>query len=72
LGLCLRFAGSNPAETVGFFSGEKILNMRSFGREESRLPHVTDLLHVKEPCDYMKFGSQAKFIGHFSSDFFPR
>jgi hypothetical protein len=28
-----KFAGSNPAEAVGFFSGEKILSMPSFGRE---------------------------------------
>jgi hypothetical protein len=33
--------------------------MPSFGRE------------VK-PCDYMDVGSQAKFVGHFSPDFFPR
>jgi hypothetical protein len=24
--------------------------------------------HVKEPCDYMKVGSQAKSVGHFSPD----
>jgi hypothetical protein len=38
----------------------------------SRLPHVADLRHVKEPCDYMEVGSQAKLVGHFSPDFFPR
>jgi hypothetical protein len=53
---------------MGFFSGEKLLSMPSFG---SRLPHVVDLRHVKEPCDYMEVGSQAKFVGHFSPDFFP-
>jgi hypothetical protein len=28
-----KFAGSNLAKAVGFFSGEKILSMPSFGRE---------------------------------------
>jgi hypothetical protein len=32
------------------------------------LPHVADLWHVKEPCDYMEVGSQAKLAGHFSPD----
>jgi hypothetical protein len=31
--LVLKFAGSNPAEAVGFFKGEKILNTPSFGGE---------------------------------------
>jgi hypothetical protein len=31
--LVLEFAGSNPAEAVGFFSGEKIFSMPSFRRE---------------------------------------
>ena len=28
-----KFAGSNPAEAVGFFGAKKILSMPSFGRE---------------------------------------
>jgi hypothetical protein len=28
-----KFAGSNLAKAIGFFSGEKILSMPSFGRE---------------------------------------
>jgi hypothetical protein len=36
------------------------------------LPHVADLRHVKEPCDYIEVRSQTKFVGHFSPDFFPR
>jgi hypothetical protein len=40
--------------------------MPSFGREVK--PFVAYLLHVKEPCDYMEVGSQAKFAGHFSPD----
>jgi hypothetical protein len=36
------------------------------------MPHVADLWHVKEPCDYMEVGSQAKIGGHFSPNFFPR
>jgi hypothetical protein len=32
------------------------------------LPHVADLRHVKEPCDYMEVGSQVKLAGHFSPD----
>jgi hypothetical protein len=31
--LVLKFAGSNPAEAFGFFSGEKFLSVPSFGRE---------------------------------------
>ena len=31
--LVSKFAGSNPTEAVGFFSGEKILSTPSFGRE---------------------------------------
>jgi hypothetical protein len=34
--------------------------MPSFG-----LPHVADLRHVKEPCDYMEVGSQVKLSRPF-------
>ena len=35
-----KFAGSNPAEAVGFLGQKKILSTRS---------HVVDLRHVKDP-----------------------
>ena len=45
-----KFAGSNPTEAGGFFQGEKILSTPSLGREvKSRLSHVIDLRHVKDP-----------------------
>jgi hypothetical protein len=50
----------------GFKPSEKILSMPSFGREVK--PHAADLRHVKESCDYMEVGSQAKLAGHFSPD----
>ena len=31
--MCLKFAGSNPAEAVGFFRAKKILSTPSFGGE---------------------------------------
>jgi hypothetical protein len=64
-------AGSNPAETVGFLGGEKILSTPSFGGKVK--PSVADLRHVKEPWKLR--GSrlfQAKFVGHFSSISVPR
>jgi hypothetical protein len=39
-----------------------------FFRAKSRLPHVADLRHVKEPCDYTEVGSHEKYAGHFSPD----
>jgi hypothetical protein len=51
---------------------EKILSMPFFRREVKLCAPFTDLRHVKEPCDYTEFGSQAKLVGHFSPDFFPR
>jgi hypothetical protein len=59
-----RVRGFKPGRNHWIFSGEKILSMLSFGREVKPFAHVTDLWHVKEPCDYM--------AGHFSPDFFPR
>jgi hypothetical protein len=45
-----KFVGSNPAEAVRFFQGEKkILSTPSFGGEvKAVLSHVADLRHVKE------------------------
>jgi hypothetical protein len=53
------FAGSNPAEAIGFFRAKKSSGCLP---SEGSLPHVADLRHVKEPCDYMEVGSQAKFL----------
>jgi hypothetical protein len=52
-GLCwlllLKFAGSNPAEAVGFFRAKKILSTPSSqGEVKVVLSHVADLRHVKE------------------------
>ena len=44
-----KFAGSNPAEAVGFFRTKKILTTPSFGREVKPFVHVVDLRHVKDP-----------------------
>jgi hypothetical protein len=63
-----RVRGFKPGRSRRIFSGEKILSMPSFGREVSRSPHVADLRHVKEACDYREVGSQAKLTGHFSPD----
>jgi hypothetical protein len=40
--------GSNPAEAIGFFSQKK----PSFGMELSRLSHVVNLQHEKDPYTY--------------------
>jgi hypothetical protein len=48
-----KFAGSNPAEAVGFFRA-------SFGGEVSRRSHVADLRHVTEPF------IGVEFTGNFS------
>jgi len=42
-----KFAGSNQAEAIRTFQGEKILSTPSFGREVK--PWVADLRHVKDP-----------------------
>ena len=44
-----KFAGSNPAESVGFFRAKKILIAPSFGREVKPSAHVAYLRHLKEP-----------------------
>ena len=44
-----KFAGSNPAEAVGFFKGEKILSTPSFGGEVKPSVQIVDLRHVKDP-----------------------
>jgi hypothetical protein len=54
--------GFKPGQSRRIFSGEKILSMPSFGRE---------VKHVKEPCDYMEVGSQAKLSQPFLTWFLP-
>ena len=43
-----KFAGSNPAEAVGFL-GRKNPQHAFLRRESSRRSHVVDLRHVKDP-----------------------
>ena len=47
--LILKFAGSNPTEAVGFFRAKKSSTRLSWEGKESRLSHVVDLRHVKDP-----------------------
>ena len=44
-----KFAGSNPAEAVGFFRAKKSSARLPSEGKYSRLPHVVDLRHVKDP-----------------------
>jgi hypothetical protein len=44
-----KFAGSNPAETIGFFRAKKSPARLPSERNKSRRSHVVDLRHVKEP-----------------------
>jgi hypothetical protein len=44
-----KFAGSNPAEAVGFLRAKKILSMPSFGGEVKPSVPFRALRHVKEP-----------------------
>ena len=51
-----KFAGSNPAEAVGFFRAKKSsVRLPSEGKQ-SRRSHVVDLRHVKEPKIYVEVG----------------
>jgi hypothetical protein len=43
-----KFAGSNPAEAVGFFRAKKPQHIFLRGEVKS-LSHLSDLRHVKEP-----------------------
>jgi hypothetical protein len=46
--LILKFAGSNPAEAVGFFRAKKFAaRLPSEGKQSQRY-HVVDLRHVKD------------------------
>ena len=44
-----KFAGSNPAEAVGFLGAKKSSARLPSEGKYSRLYHVTDLRHVKDP-----------------------
>jgi hypothetical protein len=66
-----KFAGSNPAEAVGFFKDEEILSTSSFGGEVK--PFVP--CHIYAACKRSlkkawKSLLQAKFVGHFSPNSF--
>ena len=47
--LVRKFAGSNPAEAVGFFRAKKFSACLSSEGKLSRLSHVVDLRRVKDP-----------------------
>jgi len=59
----VKFAGSNPAEAVRNFQGEKILSTPSSFLRGS---HVADLLHVKDPLIDMEVAISGKITGQFS------
>jgi hypothetical protein len=44
-----KFAGSNPAEAVGFFRVKKSSARLPLEGKQSHLSHVVDLRHVKDP-----------------------
>jgi hypothetical protein len=60
-----KFAGSNPAEAVGFF-GRKILNTPSFGGEVKASVPCRALRHVKEHKSDVEVVTFGKILGHFS------
>ena len=51
-----KFAGSNPAEAVGFLGQKKTSALLSSEGKQSRRFHVIDLRHVKDPLIYMEVG----------------
>jgi hypothetical protein len=65
-----KFAGSNPAEAVGFF-GQKILSTPSFGGEVKPSVPCRALRHVKEPKSDMEVATFGKisrpFLAHSST-----
>jgi hypothetical protein len=64
--LDLRFEGLNPAEDDGILRVIKIGNTTSFREEtEQSVPCRKILRHVKEPCEYERDTSEAKFTGDF-------
>ena len=58
-----KFAGSNPAEAVGFFGRKKT---------SARLPsHVVNLRYVKEPKSDVEVATFGKILGNFSPIVLP-
>jgi hypothetical protein len=66
-----KFAGSNPAEAVGFFGEKKILSTPSFGGEVKPSVPCRALRHVKEPksdVEVATFGKISRqFLDHSST-----
>jgi hypothetical protein len=62
--LVSKFAGSNPAEAVGF-SGEKILSTPSFGGEVKPSVPCRALQHVKEPKSDVEVATVGKYSRPF-------
>jgi hypothetical protein len=60
-----KFAGSNPAEAVGFF-GRKILSTPSFGGEVKPSVPCRALRDVKEPKSDVEVATFGKILGNFS------
>jgi hypothetical protein len=61
-----KFAGSNPAEDVGFFRAKKILSTPSFGGEVKPSVPCRALRHVKEPRSDVEVATFGKILDHFS------
>jgi hypothetical protein len=70
LPLDTRFAGSNPAEVSRFLRVIKIRSTTYFGgKVQTSVPCRKILRHVKEPYEYERYSSLAKFNGNFSPSF---
>jgi hypothetical protein len=61
-----KFAGSNPAEAVGFFGRKKILSTPSFGGELKPSVPCRALRHVKELKSDVEVATFGKFLAHNS------
>jgi hypothetical protein len=58
--------GFEPGRSRLIFQAKKSTAFLPSEGKKSRLSHVADLWHVKEPCDFTwKSESQAKLTGHF-------
>ena len=64
--LVLKFAGSNPAEAVGFFTQKN--PQHAFFRRGSKAvgPNVVNLRHVKEPKTDVEVATFSKILVSFS------